>query len=161
MAVGFDRTTRALADDGLVGVLVTLVVAMLLLLIWGLWFCLAAIDLYAFSDSARVLTAGRVQADFPVAASGRLRPGERALFLPLQTGSRTSEQVLLEVTHVGHRRHLNYVSVTLSARDRRKPAQALPVGISGRVRIATERLTPLQLILRLAGIGNTISLGGR
>lgn len=149
MAVDFSRTTRALATDRYRLVLFGLAVAMLLLLAWGVWFFRAEIQFYETSLAAQVIGDGAIRAEFAADPAGRLGVGQSARFLP--DADKAPVQVI--VTEV--QRHGDTLEVTLVIPSRHDPGLLLEPGETGRVQIETERLSPAQLVMQLAGGGQS------
>lgn len=145
MAVDFSRTTRALDADGYRLVLIGLAVAILLLLAWSAWFFGSEIHFHATSRTARMIGDGAIRAEFAAGRVERIDYGQSARFLP----DNATAPVPVIVTEI-HRRGdtLELILVIDSHHD---AGLLLEPGTTGRVRIETERLSPAQLVMRLAG----------
>ncbi len=145
MAVDFSRTTRALAADGYRLVLIGLAVAILLLLAWSAWFFGSEIHFHATSRAARVIGDGAIRAEFTAGRVERIDYGQSARFLP----DNATAPVPVIVTEV--RRRGDTLELTLVIDSHHDAGLLLDTGETGRVRIETERLSPAQLVMRLAG----------
>ena len=149
MAVDFSRTTRALATDRYRLVLLGLAVAMALLLAWSIWFFRAEVRFVETSRTAEVIGDGAIRAEFDADRAGRIDFGQSARFLP----DADKAPVPVSVTEV--QRHGTSVELVLVIDSHHDPGLLLEPGETGRVLIETERLSPAQLVMQLAGGGRS------
>jgi hypothetical protein len=143
---------RSLGRDRFRPTVLGIVVSLVLLFAWGAWFFLSNLTLYEVSQSARILEANHVTADFPIGRSlGRIREGQKATlrldaFSWVQYGS-LAARVLRWQTDAP----AGTVRVELILDD----VESFPVdvepGSTGTVAIEVERISPAALVLRAAG----------
>lgn len=151
MATPFARSLRSLNVDSLYTSLVGLLVVMILLVIWGVWFFGAKISLYQSSDQAQVSHLLYVTAQFPGEQAGQIKLGQAATFYPgdiVQAPDGPIPAVVTEVRPtVG-----GPTEVTLALRPERRLSTSLPPGLTGRVEIEVERVSPASFALRRGGL---------
>jgi len=150
MANAFDRTLRSVAADDGRGMRWTLAVILVLFAAWGAWCLAATVVDYEVTTDARIAADGgrlHVVAQLAPSAMGRVRPGQPAYLRldafpwPRHPGVRaTVEQVAADLTGGTVR-----VEIALIA-DRDSPP--LRPGLTGRVEIEVDELTPATLFLR-------------
>jgi multidrug resistance efflux pump len=94
----------------------------------------------------------RIVAEFPPAAAlGRLRPGQAAQMQLDAYPWTTFGQVQAEVRHVAREVHEGKLRVELAIVGEASSLLPLEHGLTGRVRVEVDRLTPAALLFRIAG----------
>lgn len=132
--------------------MVGLFVVMALLLIWLGWFLLAQITLYETGETVEIAETGIIIAQFPAEAQGRIKPRQMArLLLNGEIGTKMGPIAAL-VTEVIHPPQHRQIQVKLYAPmvDTAPPA-FFQEGLTGRVEIEVEQVSPATLVIRASG----------
>jgi membrane fusion protein (multidrug efflux system) len=129
---------------------VVLLLAILLLLGWGLWFFLARVSLYEVSQSLRA-DGMFIIADFPAETLGRIQRGQSARLRLSATTDANFETIPAVVFEVPPANGSGPVPVTLVPTT--ELAAALPTAgpLTGQVQIEVEQVSPAMLVIRASG----------
>ena len=151
MSIPFSRSMRSLKADSFRPALVGLLLAMALLIAWAAWFFLARITLYETGQIVLTTKGGIVVADFSPEAPGRIQRGQPALLrLDGVIGDQAGAPPAI-VTNVTNQAQEGRVWVELVA----PVSAAFPVplqdGLTGRVEIEVEHISPATFVMRASG----------
>lgn len=151
MAPPFSRSLRSLRTDSSRMSLVGLALAMLLVAGWTWWFFLARITLYEASQGARMRATTIMEASFPRELQGRIRR-EQAAYVTLdgEVGERVGTLPAL-VTDVINQTDSGMIQARLVILWDETPPPLVKAGMTGRVEIETEYVSPAMLVLRSLG----------
>jgi hypothetical protein len=152
---------RSLELDGFHSTLVLLLAGALLLLAWIAWFLFAEVSMYAVTDTAR-LEVGRdthrasgkviLVAEFPPPeALGRVRPEQRGRFRLEGLPWTRYEAVSATVARVATETENGKIRVELDVEETPDLPVPLRPGLTGRLEIEVERVSPANLVLRSIG----------
>jgi hypothetical protein len=157
----FSRTTRSLKTDGHRTALLALLVAILLLAIWGLWFFAAGISIHVSSEGAQLSGSQRVLALFPSDSVGAIRRGQEASFYPEGAEWAQTGPIPAAVSDITTRPDSGQVQVELVLRLGQGLPAPLRTGMKGRVEIELERVSPAKMVLRGGGLVDQANARGQ
>jgi hypothetical protein len=141
MALSFSRTTRTLTNDTFRPSIVGLVIAILVLAIWGAWFALARAPVYMTGTDAQLDREGQVIAHFTDATLPQIRPGQEAVVLESTSGEPRRAQVMEIANRAENRMEPNTVRLFVFGSPLAQPPKQI------QVQVAEE--SPLVSLLRL------------
>ncbi|RKZ52116.1 MAG: hypothetical protein DRR00_09350 [Candidatus Parabeggiatoa sp. nov. 3] len=153
MSSPFSRTMRSLHADSFRPALISLVVAIILLVIWGTWFFFAQMTFYENSQSAYLTDGEIILAEFPAEAFNRIQTGQAArLHLDGAMGKQvgTIRAIVTDVMRpsqaekTGEVRLFAFANADSPIRFQEK--------LTGQVEIAVEQISPAQLVMRVSGL---------
>jgi hypothetical protein len=150
MASPFSRSLRSLNADSFVPSLIGATLAMLMLLTWLIWFTLAQVTLYEITDNFIVEDKETIIALFPAQSQTQIHPGQSALLrldVPIGAESATIPAVVVDVIPALNQDKLE---VELYVRSGLSPIP-LHEGMSGKVEIEVEYVSPAVLVMRATG----------
>jgi hypothetical protein len=157
MANNFHRVSRSLQRDNTSGTTLHLLTGILLLMAWLVWAFRAQVACYEVSDSAQIEVDPasprklQVNAEFqPLAALGKLRPGQPAILRLAGLPATQCGTVSAQVSGVAKENHRGKVTMELAINSTPPPV-LLQHGSPGSIQIEVERISPAALILRSAG----------
>lgn len=121
-----------------------LMLAIALFITWGVWFITAPIPVYTHSKHAQVI----VKADTPLLTASfssqePVKVNQEGYFIPADRANQRWKVIITEIIRDSQTGQVQAEMQWLD-NDHQQPY----VGLSGQVEIITERLTPLNLILR-------------
>jgi hypothetical protein len=148
----FSRTTRSLKTDGHRTALLALLVAVLLLAIWGLWFFAAGIPVHQSSENAQLTGSQRVMALFPSGSGNAIKRGQEASFYPEGADWAQAGPIPAAVSDIATQPDTDQVQVELVLRVGHGLPAPLRTGMKGRVEIELERVSPATMVLRSGGL---------
>ena len=172
MATPFSRTIRSLEIDNYYMALTGLLVAILLLIIWGHWFFTARITFYENSQTisvtdkevlvhkfpktgtqvirAQIIRERLITAEFPSDSSETIKAGQSAFVrLDGKIGKKTG---LIPATVVNVTHGQDKETVILRASIDASAPNPFKKGKGGEVKIEVEQVTPVTLVLRASGL---------
>lgn len=141
MALSFSRTTRTLTNDTFRPSLVGLVIAILVLAVWGAWFALARAPVYASGSDPLLTRDGQVTARFADDTFARIRPGQGAVVLDAASAEPRRAQVMEIANRAENRMEPNTVRLFVFGSELSQPPKQV------QVQVAEE--SPLVSLLRL------------
>ncbi len=148
MATPFVRSTRSLQASNFQRSLITLIIVVGLLGLWGAWFFFAQVTLYEISEPIQLSYSELIDVDFSSQAQGRLQRGQMA-FLKLDghIGSEVGPipARVLEVDNHPERRQIQTKLLVLWALAPSVPPQE---NLTGKVEVEVEQISPAALVLR-------------
>jgi hypothetical protein len=171
VSIHFSRSTRSLHADGFRTTLVVLILAILLLMVWAVWFFLTKTTLYETGNVVSVEKDGTIIADFSPEAFGRIQAGQLAILHINQTSNDRAGSLPAVVTDVPHIPPQEQFRVTLYPRPRRGAESAsgerrqlmspirtysdalvaLEDDSAVQVEVEVERVSPAVLAMRTSG----------
>lgn len=151
MSTAFSHSLRSLQADRNRFSLVALSLAGLLFLGWLVWFFFAPVTLYETGQIIQTSSDGVVIAQFPLTAQTRLQVGQ-AVQLQLE-GAEQSDAIPATVADVAQQATGDQVQVVIYADMDSPHVGALQEGLTGRVSVAVESLSPARLVMRATGYG--------
>lgn len=167
MSTPFQSSFRALESDRFRPSVVGMVLAGLILLLWGAWFFGAKITLYETSQQIIIQPDGMVFVQYPAEQLGRLKLGQKGwLRLEGDLGSELGQIPLLVIgvlpphapastsSSTPANNSNSAVAQLIIMREEVYPYLSLDSQLTGSVEIEVESLSPFRLILRSAGQNN-------
>jgi hypothetical protein len=94
MSLSFPRSTRTITNDTFRPSVIGLVIALLVFVIWGVWFAVTRVPLYESSSDAELARDGDVIAHFEPNALARIRPGQDAVVIDPVNGEPRRAEVM-------------------------------------------------------------------
>lgn len=162
MAVAFSQSLRSLQAERRLFSLLWLVVVSALLLIWLLWFLLAAITIQVHGQVVQSTRDGVVVAEFPLTAQSSLQRGQQALIHPQLTTDQTLNGPLAQPPASTGRNTLTIPAIITEIRVATQPprlrvtlyadmdspnAGAVQPDLSGQVDVIVAHRSPAALVL--------------
>ncbi len=153
MSNPFSRTIRSLHADSFLSVLIGAIIALVILISWGIWFFFAQVTLYEKSQSARIINGEIVIAEFSAQLLQSIQPEQQArLYLDGAIGQQvgTISAVVTDVTSpsqtepTGQVKLFAFVDANSSLRLQKE--------LTGQVEVAVAHLSPAQLVMRVSGL---------
>jgi hypothetical protein len=154
MSSPFSRTIRSLHADSFRSVLIGVIVALVILITWGIWFFFAQVTLYEKSQSARVINGEIVVAEFPAQLLHSIQPAQPArLYLDGAIGQQvgTIFAIVTDVTSPSSQTEPTGQVKLFAFVDANSPIR-LQEELTGQVEIEVEHLSPAQLVMRVSGL---------
>ncbi len=153
MSSSFSRTMRSLHADSFRPALIGLVVAIILLVIWGTWFFFAQVTFYENSQSAYLTDGEIIVAEFPAEAFNRIQTGQAArLSIDGAIGKKVGSirAIVTDVINPSQAEKMGQVRLFAFA-DAASPIR-FQEKLTGQVEIAVEQISPAQLVMRVSGL---------
>ena len=154
MSVAFSQSLRSLQAERRLFSLLWLLVVSALLLIWLLWFFLAAITIQVHGQVVQSTRDGVVVAEFPVTAQSTLQRGQQALIYPqltaehpLASTGRNTRTIPAIITEIRAATQPPRLRVTLYADMDSPNAAAVQPDLSGQVDVIVAHRSPAALVL--------------
>jgi len=141
MALSFSRTTRTLTNDTFRPSIVGLVIAIVVLAIWGAWFALARAPVYAAGTDAQLTRDGQVTAHWADSTLAQIRPGQSAVVVDSASGEPRQAQVMEIANRAENRMEPNTVRLFVFGSQLSQPPKQV------QIQVAEE--SPLVSLLRL------------
>lgn len=152
MSTSFSRSIRSIESDSYRVSLTSLSLAMLLLLVWLLWFFLARVTIYEMSTTATFTNEETVVASYPPESYGRIKQGQKALLYIDDMIGTASGTIPAVVTEVHARSSKERIHVTIYPLFQ-EPMPTQPLNDTDvTVRIESEYVAPAVLVMRTVGI---------
>ena len=152
MSNPFSRTIRSLHADSFRPVLIGAIIAIVILITWGIWFFFAQVTLYEKSQSAHVINGEIVVAEFPSQLLHSIQPAQPArLYLDGAIGQQVGfiSAIVTDVTSPSQTEPTGQVKLFAFV-DANSPIR-LQKKLTGQVEIEVEHLSPAQLVMRVSG----------
>ncbi len=147
MTTSFSRSIRVLDADKFRPSLWIIGAAVILLLIWVIWFLFSNMTVLAATGSITISPTGIVKANFSTEEARRIRIGQLGWLQIDEEGIGQFPLIVQQRTAVQGER----VIVELLAVDEIFYSLTFPDGVSGKVQVEVERVSPARLVLRSAG----------
>lgn len=149
MSMAFSHSLRSLQSDRNYVSLLILGLISLLFCGWLAWFLLASLPQYEQGEILQTSSDGVVLAQFPPTAQTRLQPGQSVqLYL---AGTEQTSALPGTVAELQQPAQGKPLQVTIYADLDAPGAAALREGLSGRVLVKVEQLSPAAVLLRMTG----------
>jgi len=145
---------RSIEADSFRPSMVGLILALVLLMGWGIWFVAARITLFETAQATQVSTDGEVLVEFPSEKQPVFKIGQYGwLHVAQPDGEGTIDlpAVLMDIRHDPAK---NSVELELFAMDNPNEP-VLETGMQAQVEIATGHLSPAELVIRASRQANT------
>jgi hypothetical protein len=153
MSSPFSRTMRSLYADSFRPALIGLIIAIILLLVWGSWFFFAQLTFYENSQSAYLSDGEIILAEFPAKAFNRLQTGQSArLYIDGVMGKQVGQirAIVTDVIQPSQTEQIGKVRL-FAFPDSDSPVR-FHEKLTGKVQIAVEQISPAQLVMRVSGL---------
>jgi len=165
MATPFSHSMRAVHQDSSYANLVGLSIAILLIILWLLWFFLAPITLYTTGTIVQVTRSDSIIATFPQQAVDQIHPNQHARVWPqlvtsteasADTQEQSDQSISATVLEILGSTDNNQILVELHGRWNRATANFISDSetrdaVVGTVEIEVETVSPATLVSRASG----------
>lgn len=152
MSTSFSRSIKTLQADTSGGSLAAIILVMILLVGWLGWAFLARVPVYEVTETAVLLNATQVEANFPPDALLRLKPGQPALLRLDDFAWDTYGLVPATVTGINPVLQDGRLQVHLQLKPDPDSPIPLQAGLTGRVEIKVDQKSPAALLLETSGV---------
>jgi len=125
---------------------------MVLLVIWGAWFFAADISVRETSENGELTSSRQVTVIFPEENAGQIFRGQTAFFYPQDNRWAQNGPISAQVSRVTNDSPSEGQQVEIILVADGSQAAPLAQGLTGRVEIELEQVSPATLILRNAGM---------
>ncbi len=151
MSIPFSQSIQSLqADHGRFSVW-GISLAILLLLLWTLWFFAPSLTIYTTGTVTGLTRSGTIVATFPAAAGPQLLPGQAARIYPTQGGADQVTSLPATVLAVDLSKTDGTVEVRLYPESELAVDTLFAAGVSGEVTVETAIISPAVLLMRTTG----------
>lgn len=147
MSIPFSRSLRSLSLDSYRPARIGLVLGMVLLLVLILWFFFAKITIYQSSEGAIIDESGQITAEFSPQAIAQITPGQTAILRLAGHG----DQQLISIPAIVYDLNSDNHEVIFYITDPSGLPESIPEGLTGRVDVEVEHISPFELVMRATG----------
>lgn len=158
MPGSFSRSTKILESDSVIRFALAILLIAPFLLLWSAWFLFARVPVYEVTNAAEMLNSTRVVAQLPSSALLSVQPGQPAQLFLDDFHWAEHGTVATTVSYVDGAIRDGRIRVELRVQPDQQIIVPLQRGLTGRIEVEVERVSPVTLLLRSAGMQMTGSL---